>query len=59
MLIKIWYLQKYENIYYWNIFQVKGTEINNLLLTLPPILEQVEEKQRIEIDQKVFISSFS
>ncbi|KAE8746085.1 hypothetical protein FOCC_FOCC007209, partial [Frankliniella occidentalis] len=33
--------------------QMKGTEINNLLLTLPPILEQVEDDQRIEIDQKV------
>ncbi|KAK3921141.1 Muscle M-line assembly protein unc-89, partial [Frankliniella fusca] len=33
--------------------QLKGTEINNLLLTLPPILEQVEDEQRIEIDQKV------
>ncbi|KAJ1525037.1 hypothetical protein ONE63_009883 [Megalurothrips usitatus] len=33
--------------------QVKGTEINNLLLTLPPILDQVEDVQRVEIDQKV------
>lgn len=34
-------------------FQTKGNEINALLLTLPPILEYLDEIQRQEVDQKV------
>lgn len=33
--------------------QEKGTEINTLLLTLPPILEHLNEQQRQEVDKKV------
>nr|CAI5864924.1 unnamed protein product [Callosobruchus analis] len=33
--------------------QTKGNEINNLLLTLPPILEYLEDNQRKDIDKKV------
>ncbi|ERL83472.1 hypothetical protein D910_00476 [Dendroctonus ponderosae] len=31
----------------------KGNEINQLLLTLPPILEYLEDNQRIDVDSKV------
>lgn len=34
-------------------FQTKGNEINSLLLTLPPILEYLEDDQRKEVDHKV------
>lgn len=33
--------------------QTKGNEINALLLTLPPILEYLDDKQRNEVDAKV------
>ncbi|CAH1976515.1 unnamed protein product [Acanthoscelides obtectus] len=33
--------------------QTKGNEINSLLLTLPPILEYLEDNQRKDIDKKV------
>lgn len=34
-------------------FQSKGNEINSLLLTLPPILEFLDDTQRRDIDIKV------
>lgn len=34
-------------------FQAKGTDINDLLLTLTPILENLDESQRRDVDQKV------
>lgn len=34
-------------------FQTKGNEINVLLLTLPPILEYLEDDQRKDVDNKV------
>ncbi|CAG9864548.1 unnamed protein product [Phyllotreta striolata] len=36
-----------------NDLQTKGTEINALLLTLPPILEYLEDGQRKDVDVKV------
>uniref|UniRef100_A0A6P7GQF3 Uncharacterized protein LOC114339555 n=1 Tax=Diabrotica virgifera virgifera TaxID=50390 RepID=A0A6P7GQF3_DIAVI len=36
-----------------NDLQTKGNEINTLLLTLPPILEYLEDTQRKDIDVKV------
>lgn len=33
--------------------QKKGVEINTLLLTLPPILEFLDDEQREDVDQKV------
>ncbi|KAF5301257.1 hypothetical protein FQR65_LT00957 [Abscondita terminalis] len=33
--------------------QTKGNEINALLLTLPPVLEYLEDNQRHDVDQKV------
>lgn len=35
------------------MFQTKGNEINSLLLTLPPILEYLEDNQRRDVDSKV------
>ncbi|PNF38127.1 hypothetical protein B7P43_G14605, partial [Cryptotermes secundus] len=36
-----------------NDLQKKGVEINTLLLTLPPILEFLDDEQREDVDQKV------
>lgn len=35
------------------LFQTKGNEINSLLLTLPPILEYLEDSYREDVDKKV------
>lgn len=35
------------------LFQTKGTEINVLLLTLPPVLEYLDDDQRQEVDRLV------
>lgn len=34
-------------------FQTKGNEINSLLLTLPPILEYLDDHHREDVDKKV------
>jgi hypothetical protein len=36
-----------------NDLQTKGNEINALILTLPPILEYLEDNQRKDVDSKV------
>lgn len=35
------------------ISQTKGNEINTLLLTLPPLLEHLDDRQRTDVDLKV------
>lgn len=39
--------------YYIFSFQTKGNEINTLLLTLPPILEYLDDSHREDVDRKV------
>lgn len=35
------------------LLQIRGTDINNLLLTLTPVLQHIDESQRKDVDTKV------